>query len=63
MQVGDLVTVSPFAYTTAIRRPAMGIIVKIKEGDDFGDGPVNSMVSVLASCGIIEVASTYITLR
>jgi len=41
----------------------MGIIVKIKEGDDFGDGPVNSMVSVLASCGIIEVASTYITLR
>ena len=66
MQVGELVTITPpqiIGTTHAGCERVTGVIVKIEEGDDFGDGPVNSMVSVLTSSGIIEITSKHISLK
>ena len=63
MQVGDLVTVDVPQLRPVGMVLRRGIIVKIEEGDDFGDGPVDSMVSVLTSSGIIEITSKHISLK
>ena len=59
MQVGDLVAVDVPLLKPVRMVQYSGIIVKIEEGDDFGDGPVDSMVSVLTYCGIVEVPSSF----
>jgi hypothetical protein len=65
VQVGDLVTITPPQMVDdwlAGAQRVTGIVIKI-EGGVCDDGPIDSIVSVLTSLGILDVTWRCITLR